>query len=82
MTDERRARLNDMIRLFKSSGRGWTTQELAQHYQYSERQIRRDLADIMGDPLYAPLICHCTVRREYMHMQTQARNTRGSTLAV
>ena len=82
MTEERRARLNDMIRLFKQSGHGWTANELAEHYYLSERQIRRDLADIMGDPLYAPLVCHCTVRREYMHMQTQVRNARGSRLAV
>ena len=82
MTEERRQRLNDMIRLFKQSGKGWTARELSQHYYLSERQIRRDLADIMGDPDYAPLVCHCIVRREYMHMQTEARNARCSRLAV
>jgi predicted DNA-binding transcriptional regulator YafY len=71
-----------MIRLFKSSGKGWTVRELAQHYHLSERQIRRDLSDIMGDPTYAPLVMHCEVRREYLHMQTVRLNTRGSRLSV
>lgn len=73
MTKERRQRLNDMIRLFKQSGKGWTVRELAQYYHISERQIRYDLADIMGDPDYAPLVSRCTVRREYMHMATAYR---------
>ena len=73
MTEERRARLNNMIRLFKSSGRGWTVHELALEYHLSERQIRYDLADIMGDPDYAPLVTRCEVRREYLHMSTAYR---------
>ena len=76
MTNERRARLNDMIRLFKQSGRGWTVKELARRYYLSERQIRRDLADIMGDPDYAPLVTRCEVRREYLHMATAYREQR------
>ena len=76
MTDERRARLNDMIRLFKQSGKGWTVKELSEHYHLCERQIQRDLADIMGDPDYAPLVTRCEVRREYLHMRTVALNTR------
>ena len=76
MTEERRQRLNDMIRLFKSSGRGWTVRELSQHYHYSERQIRYDLADIMGDPDYAPLVTRCEVRREYLHVATAYRERR------
>jgi hypothetical protein len=71
--DERRERLNDMIRLFKSSGKGWTVKELAAHYHLCERQIRYDLADIMGDPDYAPLVTRCEVRREYLHMATAYR---------
>ena len=67
MTDERRERLNDMMRLFESSGKGWTAKELAAHFYLSESQIYRDLADIMGDPDYAPLICQN--RREYRHME-------------
>lgn len=82
MTNERRQRLNDMIRLFKDSGRGWTVAELAKRYYLSESQIRRDLIEIMGEPDYVPLVCHHTVRREYMHMQTQAKNTRGGKLRV
>ena len=73
MTNERRARLNDMIRLFKSSGKGWTVRELATHYHLCERQIRYDLADIMGDPDYAPLVTRCEVRHEYLHMTTAYR---------
>lgn len=67
MTDERRARLNDMIRLFKQSGRGWTVHELAEHYHLCERQIRRDIADIMSEPDYAPLVYD--VRCEYKVME-------------
>jgi hypothetical protein len=77
VTEERRARLNSMIALFKSSGKGWTTKELAAHFHFSERQIERDLADIMGDPDYAPLVTRCTVRREYLHMQTVCLRARG-----
>ena len=73
MTEERRARLNDMIRLFKSSGKGWTVKELAGHYHLSERRIQEDLCEIMGDPDYAPLVSRCEVRREYMHMATAYR---------
>jgi predicted DNA-binding transcriptional regulator YafY len=73
LTAERRARLDDMIRLFKQSGRGWTVHELAQHYHLSERQVRYDLAEIMGNPDYAPLVTRCQVRREYLHMATAYR---------
>jgi len=73
VTNERRARLNDMIRLFKQSGRGWTVHELAAHYHLSERRIREDLAEIQGDPDYAPLITRCEVRKEYLHMATAYR---------
>jgi hypothetical protein len=73
VTEERRARLNSMIALFKSSGKGWTVHELSQHFHLSKNQIWRDLADIMGDPDYAPLISRCTVRKEYMHMATAYR---------
>ena len=76
MTEERRARLNDMIRLFKQSGRGWTVKELARRYYLSERQIRRDIADIMSEPDYAPLVTRCEVRREYLHMATAYREKR------
>ncbi len=74
MTNERRKRLNDMIRLFKQSGRGWTVKELARQYHLSERQIQRDLCAIMSDPDYAPLIVRCEVRREYLHMATAYRD--------
>ena len=77
MTNERRQRLNDMIRLFKQSGRGWTVRELAEHYYLSERQIQRDLCAIMSDPDYAPLITRCEVRREYLHMATAYREGCG-----
>lgn len=70
MTNERRQRLNSMIRLFEQSKRGWTTLELAERFFLSERQIRRDLAEIMSDPDYAPLVTRCIVRREYVHMET------------
>lgn len=73
MTEERRQRLNDMIRLFKSSGKGWTTHELAARYHMSERRIQEDLCVIMGDPDYAPLVTRYEVRREYLHMATAYR---------
>lgn len=66
MQADRRARLSQIISLFKSSGRGWTVHELAVRFNLSERQIRKDLCAIIGDPNYAPL-----VRRyrgvEYLH---------------
>lgn len=77
MTKERRQRLNDMIRLFKQSGRGWTVHELAAKYHLTERQIQRDLCTIMSDPDYAPLITRCVVRREYLHMATAYREGCG-----
>lgn len=67
MTADRRARLDELIQLFRESGRGWTTRELALRFHVSERQMRRDLADIMSDPDYAPLVAE--VRCEYRMME-------------
>ena len=77
MTDERRARLNDMIRLFKQSGKGFTVHELAAKYHLTERQIYNDLQTIMSDPDYAPLVKRCTVRAEYLHMATAYKERCG-----
>ena len=76
MHSDRRERLNAMIRLFKHSNRGWTVKELAQHFHLSERQIQRDIRDIMDEPDYAPLVTRCEVRREYLHMVTAYRERR------
>jgi AraC-like DNA-binding protein len=73
MHSDRRERLDAMIKLFKHSNRGWTVKELARHFCLSERQIQRDLQDIMSEPDYAPLVSRCEVRREYMHMVTAYR---------
>ena len=67
MRQDRRDRLDDMIRLFRTSGDPWTVRELAQRYYLSERQVRRDIAEIMGDPDYAPLVIE--LRREYRIME-------------
>jgi predicted DNA-binding transcriptional regulator YafY len=57
-----------MICLFRTSGKSWTVRELAQRYYLSERQVRRDVAEIMGDPDYAPLVIE--LRFEYRIMET------------
>ena len=76
MHSDRRERLDAMIALFKHSNRGWTVRELARRFCLSERQIRRDLRDIMDEPDYAPLVTRCEVRREYLHMVTAYREKR------
>ena len=76
MYPDRRERLDAMIALLKQSDRGWTVKELARRFCLSERQIRRDLRDIQGEPDYAPLVTRCEVRREYMHMVTAYREKR------
>ena len=50
----RAMRLIDMLRRLKD--RAYTTEELAEVYGMSQRQVRRDLQELSSYPEYAPLI--------------------------
>lgn len=50
-------RLLDLLR-----ERGWTTQELAERFGVSQRTIQRDILDLQGHPVYAPLITRTETR--------------------
>jgi len=50
----RAMRLIDMLRRLKD--RAYTTEELAEIYRVSQRQVRRDLQELSSYPEYAPLI--------------------------
>ena len=52
---KRAVRLLRIIELLRE--RAHTTDELADRLRVSQRTIQRDLADLQGDPLYAPLVC-------------------------
>ena len=77
MRQDRRDRLDDMIRLFRTSERGWTSCELARRYHVSIRQVQYDLAVIIDEPDYAPLVVRCKTRREYAHISVLEADTTG-----
>ena len=60
---KRATRLIDLYEFLRASTRGHTLEELAERYGVTERTIRRDLADLERDPIYAPIVCD--VRHEW-----------------
>ncbi len=52
---KRALRLIQIISLLHERPR--TVGELADHFAVTERTIYRDLADLSGEPQYAPIVC-------------------------
>lgn len=47
--------------------RAYTTAELAEQCDVSQRTIQQDIADLQADPLFAPLICR--TRKEWVMLK-------------
>jgi len=65
---KRAIRLLQIIDLLKA--RGYTSRELAERFDVSQRTIQQDLAELQADPLYAPLVTRR--RQEWMMMDVLA----------
>ena len=72
MHQGRRERLNEMIALFKHSGRGWTVDALAERFGVTTRQVRRDLLVISREMGTGRLSARSLARTEYVYMDEDA----------
>jgi len=62
---KRALRLVQIIAMLKDRPR--TVEELADHFEVTERTIYRDLADLQGEPCYAPLVCDAVILSDPMN---------------